>query len=69
MERRKLRCAKFVSKDTIERMIVMIRGSPSSIYRNHIKKILIIWLLTVGVRQKQMKNRISLTLPSIFCCP
>ncbi len=36
--------------------------------RNHIKKMLRDWLLTVGVRQNQKRHMLSKTLPNILSC-
>jgi hypothetical protein len=68
-------CIKFVGVDKIEREI---HGNRSYIYRdmlawwkcsrNHIKKMLRDWLLTVGVRQNQKKHILSKTLPNILSC-
>jgi hypothetical protein len=68
-------CIKFVGTDTIERVI---HGNRSYIYRdmlawsinsrNHIKKMLRYWLLTVGERQNQKELMISKTLPNILSC-
>ncbi len=68
-------CIKFVGVVMIERVI---HGNRSHIYRdmlawwkfsrNHMKKMLRDWLLTVGVRQNQKKHMLSKTLPSILSC-
>ncbi len=68
-------CIGSVGAGMIERVM---NGNRSHIYRdmlswwkrsrNHIKKILRDWMLTVGVSQNQKKHMLSKTLPNILSC-
>ena len=68
-------CIGSVGAGMIERVI---HGNRSHIYRdmsawwkcsrNHVKKMLRDWMLTVGVRQNQKKHMLSKTLPNILSC-